>query len=294
MKKIKILTIITLTITLLLSGCTKKEIEPFLLTEKYYEKSEFIDLDAENLNTLIKNKENFAIFVYQPLCEASTTFNNVLTEFIDTYKMGIYKIEYKNIKKTPLEKHIKYYPSLVIYQNGKIIDFLEADKDEDTKSFKNLDDFINWFSKYVIINQDEKKSENGSTNEENINNSNTQNEPNFVLKDVTYNENKVNIYLFWGDGCPHCEKEKEFFDKIEKEYGEYYILHKYEVWHNDNNQQLLENFANKMGDDVSGVPYTIIGNQTFKGFSESVEEEIINAITSQYKNSYDIYFDKNN
>ena len=24
------------------------------------------------------------------------------------------------------------------------------------------------------------------------------------LEDIVYDENKVNIYFFWGNGCPHC------------------------------------------------------------------------------------------
>ena len=31
-------------------------------------------------------------------------------------------------------------------------------------------------------------------------------------------EDKVNIYLFYGDGCPHCAKEEKFLDRIEEKY----------------------------------------------------------------------------
>ena len=47
-----------------------------------------------------------------------------------------------------------------------------------------------------------------------------------------------------------------------------------------------------MGDEVSGVPYTIIGEKTFSGFSETYEKDILDAIKNQYQNSYDVYFDK--
>ena len=47
-----------------------------------------------------------------------------------------------------------------------------------------------------------------------------------------------------------------------------------------------------MGDEVKGVPYTIIGKETFTGFSEDYEENMLNAIKNQYKNSYDVYFDE--
>lgn len=293
MNSIKKIFLLTTIIILTLSGCNKKEEIPFKLEQEYYGKEEFIELTKDELNNLIEKEKTFAVFLFQPFCEAAANFNEVLKEFMSTNKLAIYKMQFKDIKGTKLEKHVKYYPSLVIYKDGKLIDFLEADKDEDTKSFKYLDSFIEWFKQYVIIdtvenNNDENTSENqkiSKTDEE-------QNNIDIVLNDVTYDSNKINIYLFWGDGCPHCEKEKEYFENISKEYGKYYNLHTYEVWYNTENQKIFEQFANKMKDDVSGVPYTIIGNKSFKGFNEKMKDDIIKTITEQHQNSYDIYFDR--
>jgi len=47
-----------------------------------------------------------------------------------------------------------------------------------------------------------------------------------------------------------------------------------------------------MGDKVTGVPYTIIGKKSFTGFGEKSKINFIQAIESQYKNSYDVYFDQ--
>ena len=293
MNSIKKIFLLATIIILTLSGCNKKEEIPFKLEQEYYGKEEFIELNKDELNNLIDKEKTFAVFLFQPFCEAAANFNEVLKEFMSTNKLAIYKMQFKDIKGTELEKHVKYYPSLVIYKDGKLIDFLEADKDEDTKSFKYIDSFIEWFKQYVIIdtvenNNDENTSENqkiSKTDEE-------QNNIDIVLNDVTYDSNKINIYLFWGDGCPHCEKEKEYFENISKEYGKYYNLHTYEVWYNTENQKIFEQFANKMKDDVSGVPYTIIGNKSFKGFNEKMKDDIIKTITEQHQNSYDIYFDR--
>src|SRR5699024_2011339 len=43
----------------------------------------------------------------------------------------------------------------------------------------------------------------------------------------------VNIYFFYGDGCPHCAEAEEFFDSIEDEYGDMYNIVFYETWSND-------------------------------------------------------------
>ena len=84
----------------------------------------------------------------------------------------------------------------------------------------------------------------------------------------------------------------QFFESIEKEYGKYYNLYKFEVWHNDENARLFNIFANAMGDNAQGVPYTIIGEHSFIGFGENYKEEFIKTIEEQHKNNFDIYFDK--
>lgn len=293
MNSIKKIFLLTTIIILTLSGCNKKEEIPFKLEQEYYGQEEFIELNKDELNNLIDKEKTFAVFLFQPFCEAAANFNEVLKEFMSTNKLAIYKMQFKDIKGTELEKHVKYYPSLVIYKDGKLIDFLEADKDEDTKSFKYLDSFIEWFKQYVIIDTVENNNnENTSENQKISKTDEEQNNIDIVLNDVTYDSNKINIYLFWGDGCPHCEKEKEYFENISKEYGKYYNLHTYEVWYNTENQKIFEQFANKMKDDVSGVPYTIIGNKSFKGFNEKMKDDIIKTITEQHQNSYDIYFDR--
>ena len=67
----------------------------FYLEEKYYGNSVFNEIDSNDLNNLINDKESFAIFIHQPFCSTSYEFNKILDEanFInlnDTYKL-IYK-----------------------------------------------------------------------------------------------------------------------------------------------------------------------------------------------------------
>lgn len=111
------------------------------------------------------------------------------------------------------------------------------------------------------------------------------------IEGIVYDENKVNIYEFYGQECPHCIKLNSFFEKIESKYGNYYTLNKFETWHNSENLEIYKEFASVLGYEAKGVPFIVIGNKVIRGFSESKEQEIIDAITSQYKNSYDVYFD---
>ena len=93
---------------------------------------------------------------------------------------------------------------------------------------------------------------------------------------------KVNVYLFRGEGCPHCEEMLEFFDSIEEEFGQYYTMNTYEVWYNQDNADLMEEVAEKLGVSVTGVPFLVIGDQTWNGYASSYDAEIEAKILSEY------------
>lgn len=97
-------------------------------------------------------------------------------------------------------------------------------------------------------------------------------------------EEKANIYLFRGSGCSHCYEFLTYLEAMTEEYGKYFNLISYEVWNHENNQELLERVAKKLGDDVGGVPYIVIGKHSWAGYSESLNEEIYEAIQEEYEN----------
>lgn len=281
--------IFILTIMTVLLFVNKKE-KKFYLENHYYTSSDVKEIKMDDLSDLINKKESFAVFVYQPMCVTSSDFESVLSDFLKSNKISIYKIAFSDIKNTDIGKSIKYYPSFIIYNKGKIVDFLEADKDEDVARYTSKDDFEKWFTKYVKLRtssfDDAKSFDDGVTKEEN----NTSIEAN--LENVVKEDNKVNIYFFWGNGCPHCEDEIQFFEDIKKKYVNYYNLYTFETWYNEENAKLLYAFAKGMDDDVTKVPYTIIEDKSFVGFSEKYKSEFIREIEKQHNNIYDVYFDK--
>ena len=126
-----------------------RPVEKFYLEDKYYGNNNLTEIDIKTLNKLIDDKESFGLFIYEPSCVTSNEFNEVLVSFQEENNISFYKFPFSQINGTSLEKEIKYYPSFIIYKDGKIIDFLEADKDEDIKRYKNKNDFKNWFFSYV-------------------------------------------------------------------------------------------------------------------------------------------------
>lgn len=94
---------------------------------------------------------------------------------------------------------------------------------------------------------------------------------------------KVNVYLFRGDGCPHCEEAEEWFESIQEEYGQYFTVKDYETWYDEDNADLMQRVADARGEKASGVPYIIIGNKSWNGFAEDYQEEIKEQIKSEYE-----------
>ncbi|MFA5736622.1 MAG: hypothetical protein WCX70_00075 [Candidatus Paceibacterota bacterium] len=87
-------------------------------------------------------------------------------------------------------------------------------------------------------------------------------------------QSKASIYFFWGFGCPHCAKEKEFLSDLALKHPNLQIK-SYEIYFNRKNQILLEKVVDKFEIDSLGVPLTIIGDEVLIGFSEGVSENLI-------------------
>ena len=93
---------------------------------------------------------------------------------------------------------------------------------------------------------------------------------------------KVHVYFFRGDGCSYCAAAEEYFDSIQDEYGQYFDIIDYETWYDDDNAELLQKVADARNEEVEGVPYIIIGNQSWNGFTEEIGEEMKQAIVDEY------------
>ena len=64
---------------------------------------------------------------------------------------------------------------------------------------------------------------------------------------------EVNVYLFRGEGCPHCQEAEEWFASIEEEYGSYYNIVDYETWYDKDNAELMERVAEARGEEMVDV-----------------------------------------
>ena len=73
------------------------------------------------------------------------------------------------------------------------------------------------------------------------------------------------LYLFWGEGCPHCEKEKEFLEDLHKSYPDVEIRW-FEVWNHPKYAKFADLVRKAAGIKTASVPMTFIGDWNMVGF----------------------------
>ena len=105
--------------------------------------------------------------------------------------------------------------------------------------------------------------------------------------DIDLSSNKPNIYIFWGDGCPHCKALAKFISKLPAETKDKVNIYSFEVWDDKDNKSFMKNFGKFLDQDVSGVPFIVIGDKIFDGYSSGdtkTDQQILDAINTIIKN----------
>ena len=82
---------------------------------------------------------------------------------------------------------------------------------------------------------------------------------------------EVNVYMFYGKTCPHCEEALKYLNSVKDKYD--LKIHKYEVWYDDENKKLMTEVAELLDVNVSGVPFAIINNKPIIGYSKGSTDD---------------------
>lgn len=134
-------------IVILLVGCKQ---EKFYLEDEHYGNGVITDIDKKELKLLEKEKQSFAVFVYLPGCSSCAEFKKVLNEFVEEKNIEVYSISITNVEGTGVEK-VEYAPSLVLYNEGKVVDMLDSASDEDLPYFKEVTSLTEWLKEYIYL-----------------------------------------------------------------------------------------------------------------------------------------------
>ena len=112
------------------------------------------------------------------------------------------------------------------------------------------------------------------------------------LGDYKESDDKATVYLFRGKGCGFCRGFIEYLNNNIDELGKYFNLVSYEVWYDSDNADLMTEVGNFTGVAAQGVPYIVVGEKVFDGFTEEhYGEEFKTALKALYesKDRYDVF-----
>lgn len=143
MKKIILLVLVILSMT----GCTKEN-SKFYLNDEYYNAGKLVDIDSKELMNILKSNDSFILFTYNPYCNFKVSCENIVENFSKNNNITIFKIPFEEFKNTKLYNTIKYAPSIILVNKGKIETYLDPNEDEDSIKYqeeKALKDYIEMY-----------------------------------------------------------------------------------------------------------------------------------------------------
>lgn len=116
----------------------------------------------------------------------------------------------------------------------------------------------------------------------------------FFFTGKTFAAEPLMLKFFYGDGCPHCSQEEKLLQKLEEKYPDKLLIKKYEIYHNQENSALFNQFIQQYNIQTAGVPLLIIGDDYVLGYGgenttgAKIEEKITLLLNIEQKE------DKNN
>ena len=146
---IKVIVIIISIIILTFLGYICKK-EKFYLEDNYYT-YDMKKVSYSDINKLEKEKKSFILFTYNPYCSLKIPCDKIFEEYAKNKNITILTIPFDKFKKTEYYKTVKYAPSVIIINKGKIITYLDAEKDKDIKLYQDTNKFGNWIEKYIKL-----------------------------------------------------------------------------------------------------------------------------------------------
>ena len=144
---VKVIIISIIILTFLGYICKK---EKFYLEDNYYT-YDMKKVSYSDINKLEKEKKSFILFTYNPYCSLKIPCDKIFEEYAKNKNITILTIPFDKFKKTEYYKTVKYAPSVIIINKGRIITYLDAEKDKDIKLYQDTNKFGNWIEKYIKL-----------------------------------------------------------------------------------------------------------------------------------------------
>ena len=124
--------------------------EKFYLEDNYYN-YDMKKVSYRDINKLEKEKKSFILLTYNPYCSLKIPCDKIFEEYAKNKNITILTIPFDKFKRTEYYKTVKYALSVIIINKGRIITYLDAEKDNDIKLYQDTNKFGNLIEKYIKL-----------------------------------------------------------------------------------------------------------------------------------------------
>lgn len=141
-----LLIIISISIIMFLSKSNKLN-----LSSEYYNKGILKEITKQELSSKLNSNETFILFTYNNFCTFKISCDEIFNETAKKLNITILKIPFSDFKDTSLYNNVKYAPTIMIIHKGKIVSYLDPEKDDDLPKYQDINEFIKWLKEYLNI-----------------------------------------------------------------------------------------------------------------------------------------------
>jgi glutaredoxin len=96
-------------------------------------------------------------------------------------------------------------------------------------------------------------------------------------KQVLAQGNSVDLYFFYGQGCPFCARAETFLNELKARHPHLRVV-SFEIYNSQENRELYFSLASAYKIEASGVPAFFINDKAFIGYDDFIAAQIRNEI----------------
>ena len=99
-------------------------------------------------------EENYILYTYNDYCRFPISCESIFEEFMQEYKIHFLSIPFADFRNTSFYPDVKYAPTVIIIQKGKVIAYLDADSDDDVEKYQNKEKLKEWLEQYIYLSKE--------------------------------------------------------------------------------------------------------------------------------------------
>jgi len=128
-----------------------QEPKTFRFENELYGDSEAIDIKKDDYERMISEKKSFVVMTDKPDFYTTADMRERMASFPEDMQFKYYWIMWSEAKESSIHDYVKLVPSVVIVRKGEVVDYLDADSDDDTSKYNEAQALQGWIKSYIAF-----------------------------------------------------------------------------------------------------------------------------------------------